>query len=121
MKQIIDETVGIAYAYLATFAFTKSQVETLVNQGQNELYSTLEKFVTLQTSESITDSNIEEVNEILHALQGLFFQMGDENMAEKLYEIQATDNVSCRLAEMNKLLGLQIDLDVTLEEACNTP
>ena len=121
MKQIIDETVGIAYEYLSTFGFSKSQVETLVSQGQNELYTTLGKFVTLQTSESITVSNLEEINEILHALQGLFFQMGHENMAGKLYEIQATDDVSYRLAEINKLLGLQIDLDVTLGEACNTP
>ena len=121
MKQIINETVGIAYEYLMTFGFTKSQVDTLVTQGKNELYSTLEKFVTLQTSESITDSNLKEVNEILHALQGLFSQMGHENMAGKLYEIQATDNVSYRLAEINKLLGLQIDLDATLEESCNRP
>ena len=121
MKQIIDETVGIAYEYLSTFGFTKLQVETLVTQGQNELYTTLAKFVTLQTSESITVSNLEEINEILHALKGLFSQMGHENMVEKLYEIQATDNVSYRLAEINRLLELQIDLDVTLEEACKTP
>jgi len=120
MKQIIDETVGIAYEYLVTFGFTKAQVDTLVTQGENELYSTLEKFVTLQTLESITVSNLEEINEILHALQGLFFQMGYANMAEKLYEIQDTDDVSSRLAEINRHLGLQIHLDGTLEEACNT-
>ena len=121
MKHIIDETVGIAYEYLVTFGFTKSQVDTLVNQGQNELYSTLEKFVTLQTLEIITVSNLEEINEILHALQGLFSQMGDEKMAKNLYEIQVTDNVSYRLAEINKLLGLPIHLECTLEESCNTP
>ena len=122
MKQIIDETIGIAYEYLVTFGFTQSQVDTLVRQGENELCTTLEKFVTLQqTSERTSDSNIEVINEVLHALQGLFFQMGHENMAEKLYEIQVTDDVSYRLAEMNKLLGLQIDLDATVEESCNTP
>ena len=119
MKQILDETVGIAYKYLVTFGFTKLQVETLVRQGRNELYLTLEKFVTLQTSESITVSNLEEINEIIHALQGLFFQMGHGNMAEKLYEIQATDDVFYRLSEINKLLGLQIHLDAPVEEVCN--
>jgi len=120
MKQVIDETVGIAYKYLVTFGFTKTQVDTLVTQGKNELYATLEKFVTLQTVENITVSNLEEINELLHALQGLFSQMGHENMVEKLYEIQATDDVSFRLTEINRHLGLQIHLDGTLEESCNT-
>jgi len=121
MKHIIDETVGIAYEYLVTFGFTKVQVDTLVTQGQNELYVTLEKFVTLQTSKSITVSNLQEINEILHALHGLFSQMGHETIAVKLYEIQATDDIFYRLTEINRLLGLQIYLDAVQEEVCNTP
>lgn len=114
MKQVIDETIEIAYGYLSTFGFTKVQVDTLVMQGENELSATLQKFVALE----ISSANLDEINDVLHALQGLFSQLGNEKISEKLYEIKESDSISQRLSEISKLLGVEIALDSTSEETC---
>ena len=113
MKQIIDETVNIAYNYLAAFGFTKVQVDTLVIQGQKELSTTLDRFVTLLTSGDTLSSHLEEINAILHALQGLFSQLGNEEIAVKLYEIKDSDTLTPRLVEISTLLGLPMPLEAS--------
>jgi len=119
MKQIIDETHDIAYGYFQTFGFTQEQVETLIRQGLEELTRTCKRFIVLQEETNMIE-NEEAICDILHALKGLFSQMGHENIVAKLHEIDTSHNVSLRLSEINKLLGLQIDANSTLEEICKT-
>jgi len=120
MKQIIDETVNMAYGYLAAFGFTKVQVDTLVTQGQKELSTTLDRFVTLLMSGDTYSSHLEEINGILHALQGLFSQLGNEEIAVKLYEIEDYDTLEDRLVDISTLLGLPIPLDIKREKLCRS-
>ncbi len=101
MEKIISETEVIAFDYLKAFGFTEEQVNTLVLQGKKDLYKELIKLKTLIYADPVS---YDDINNVLHALKGLLFQLGNHDLAEKLNEIRSDLQNKTTLEEIALLL-----------------
>ncbi len=102
MKNIITSTEVIAYSYFKGFGFNEDQINSLITQGKKDLHKELTKLETLLIH---TDTmSVDDINNILHALKGLLFQMGNHDLAEKLNEIRSKDEREVILKDLSVLL-----------------
>lgn len=100
MEDIINETEMMAHIYFKDFGFNEDQINTLINQGKKDIYKEVLKLETLLDTDT---KRSEEINNVLHALKGLFFQLGNHNVAEQLDEIGEDDSMTGRLKEISEL------------------
>lgn len=100
MKNLIDETEMMANVYFKDFGFTEDQIDTLITQGKKDIYKEVAKLEMLLNTDT---EPLEEINNVLHALKGLFFQLGNHELAEQLGEISEDDRVKDRLKEISEL------------------
>lgn len=103
MEKIISETEAIAFEYLKAFGFNDEQISPLVEQGKKDLYNELTKLKTLLNADSIS---LDDINNVLHALKGLLFQLGNHDVADQLNEIRSNIESEATLKEIALLLGL---------------
>lgn len=101
MKNIISETEVIAYDYLKDFGFNEEQISSLIVQGRKDLHKELTKLETLLDTDSVS---LDDINNVLHALKGLLFQLGNHDVAEKLNEIRSHHESEVILKEISELL-----------------
>lgn len=102
MKSIIDETEIMAYDYFKGFGFNEEQMKALVLQGKKDLRQELTKLkILLNGTEQVS---LDEINNSLHALKGLFFQLGNHQIAEQLNEIRSNDDSKVILKEISEFL-----------------
>ena len=102
MKNIISKTEVIAYDYLKGFGFSEGQISSLIIQGKKDLHKELSKIETLLIHADTV--SLDDINNVLHALKGLLFQMGNHDLAEKLNEIRSNDEHEVILKELSWLL-----------------
>jgi len=102
MNNIISKTEIIAYDYFKDFGFNEDQINSLILQGKKDLHKELTKLETLLIHADTV--SIDDINNILHALKGLLFQMGNHDLAEKLNEIRSNDQREVILKEIPALL-----------------
>ena len=102
MKNIISETEVIAYDYFKAFGFSEEQINSLITQGKKDLHKELTKLETLLIH--VDTVSLDDINNVLHALKGLIFQMGNHDLAEKLNEIRSNDDREVTLKELSGLL-----------------
>jgi len=102
MKNIISKTEVIAYDYFKDFGFNEDQINSLIIQGKKDLHKELTKLETLLIHADTV--SIDDINNILHALKGLLFQMGNHELAEKLNEIRSKDEREVILKDLSELL-----------------
>ncbi len=103
MEKIITETEMIAFDYLKAFGFSDEQIISLVTQGKKDLNKELSKLKILLDSDDIS---YDDINNSLHALKGLLFQLGNHDLAEQLNEIRSDLEGKNALAEVRSLLSL---------------
>jgi hypothetical protein len=101
MKKIISETEVIAYDYLKAFGFKDEQITLLIIQGKKDLHKELTKLEALLHADVVSLDNI---NDVLHALKGLLFQLGNHKLAEKLNEIRSHLDSEVTLKQISQLL-----------------
>ena len=102
MKNIITSTEVIAYGYFKDFGFNEDQINSLITQGKKDLHKELTKLETLLIHSDTM--SVDDINNSLHALKGLLFQMGNHDLAEKLNEIRSKDEREVILKELPALL-----------------
>lgn len=101
MKNIINETEVIAYEYLNAFGFKEEQIVPLIAQGKKDLEENLTKLEILLREEN---ASLVDINNVLHALKGLLFNLGNHELAEKLNEIRSHLESEASLKEISQLL-----------------
>lgn len=99
MDKIIDQTEIVATAHLKSFGFNEDQVNALVTQGKKDLQKELQKLKVL-----LENGSVEDINNALHALKGLFSQLGNHKVADRLNEIRTEEESQERLKEISELL-----------------
>ena len=102
MKNIISKTEVIAYDYLKAFGFSEKQISSLITQGKKDLHKELTKLETLLSHADTV--SLDDINNVLHALKGLLFQMGNHDLAERLNEIRSNEEREVTLKELSELL-----------------
>ena len=101
MKKIIRETEAMVYEHLKAFGFQKEQITPLVEQGKKDLQVNLAKLKILLQENTIL---INEINNVLHALKGLLFNLGNHELAKKLDETKSHLESEVNLKEISQLL-----------------
>ncbi len=101
MKKIISETEVTAYNYLKAFGFEDEQITPLIIQGKKDLHKELTKLEVLLHADVIS---LDDINDVLHALKGLLFQLGNHELAEKLNEIRSHLESEVAIKEISQLL-----------------
>ena len=101
MEKIISETEVIAFDYLRAFGFKDEQINSLVTQGKRDLRKELTKLKVLLDAD---DTSLSEINNIVHALKGLLFQLGNHTIADRLNEIKSHLDSKTALKEIELLL-----------------
>jgi len=101
MNELLEDVEKIAYKSLTAFGFEEEDVIKLVKQAKKDLVSNLEK-LKLQLSNNPIDKV--ELSNVLHAIKGLLFQMGDHSRAEQINEIREDIDSNESLTDIKKLL-----------------
>ncbi len=104
MKNIINETEVIAYDYFKDFGFNEEQISSLIAQGKKDLHKSLTELQTLFDTEVVS---LDDINNVLHALKGLLFQLGNHAVADQLNEIRSHLESETTLNEIALLLDLK--------------
>ncbi len=86
MEKLISHTEEIAFDYLKAFGFKDEQIDQLIIQGKKDLRKELIKLEILLHDDKIS---YDDINNVLHALKGLLFQLGNHEAAERLIEIRS--------------------------------
>ncbi len=86
MEKLISQTEEIAFKHLKAFGFQDEQIDQLIIQGKKDLRKELIKLEILLQEDEISYNDI---NNVLHALKGLLFQLGNHEAAERLIEIRS--------------------------------
>jgi hypothetical protein len=85
MEALIEETRKIAEERFKAFGFAKEQIDQLVASGERDMRAELVKLQVLLEEEN---PDTEKLNQSLHALKGLFLNMGNEALALKFSELR---------------------------------
>ena len=101
MYKIINDTEAIAYKHLQAFGFSEEQVTPLVTQAKKDMENELTKLKTLIEDDTVS---IEALNNVLHALKGLMFQVGNSEIAEQINEIRSHLDSQKTIEEIRDLL-----------------
>ena len=101
MQKIINETEVMAQDYFKAFGFEDEDITLLIAQGKKDLHKELTKLEILLHNDVVS---LDEINNVLHALKGLFFQLGNHELAEKLNEIRSHLEREVSLKEISELL-----------------
>jgi len=87
MRQIIERTQQVAYDYLKAFGFEEDKVTNIVNKGVKELEKS---FAKLQGLVSDREFDIDELDNVLHSIKGILFQLGNSKDGELVDELRDT-------------------------------
>lgn len=101
MKKIISETEVMAHDYFKAFGFEDEQINLLIMQGKKDLHKELTKLEALLHADPVS---LDDINNVLHALKGLLFQLGNHVLAEKLNEVRSHLNSEISIKEISQLL-----------------
>lgn len=83
MYKLIDETKMKGYNYLRNAGFDEDSIQELLRQGEQDLLSEMTKLELILNADTL---EVVALNDRLHALKGLLFQIGNHEVAEKIRE-----------------------------------
>ncbi|MEA2029814.1 MAG: hypothetical protein U9N49_12695 [Campylobacterota bacterium] len=104
MYKIIEETQKITDAYLRGFGFDEESIATLVAKSKVDLEKQLSQLEILLNTKP---QDMDAINDTLHALKGLLFQVGSHQVGEKVNEIRSDINSDEALNKIKELLFYQ--------------
>ena len=100
MEELIEETRRIAIERFGTFGFAQAQIDQLLSSGERDIRKEAARLQQL-LSENTPDP--EQINQSLHALKGLFLNMGNEVLAEKLSDLRHDENHKEKITVLKNL------------------
>ena len=101
MEHVIEEALRIAKEKFSGFGFKEEQIEQLLASGKRDLLSELEKLKSLLETEPY---DIEAINKSLHALKGLFFNMGHTEAGDIMTDLRQGSDPAQSIAKIKAFL-----------------
>ncbi len=101
MYKIIETTQHIAYDYLQEFGFSDEQILPLIDQAKIDLKNELDR---LNTHFNNKETDLNQINSSLHTLKGIFANLGNLNISDKLGEIRSNVDTNSYLQDIKELL-----------------
>ena len=110
MNKQIEETLKIAKEQFIAFGFNEVQMTKLLASGQRDLEQEMSKLKKLLETIPV---DIEEINKLTHGLKGLFLNMGNHKVAEKLVDFRE-NSVDDEDVMKELLVYLKLDKEDTI-------
>jgi len=101
MNKIITNTEKIANKYLKDFGFEDTQIVSLLTQARLDLTKELKNLEPLLNTKEL---DFTAINDSLHALKGLLFNLGNHEVAEQLNDIRSDIREQSVIDELQELL-----------------
>ncbi len=101
MEDVIEETLRIAKEKFSSFGFKETQIEQLLGSGKRDLFNELEKLKSLLASQP---QNIEQISKSLHALKGLFLNMGNTKAADLMADLRKENDPAKSIGKIEAFL-----------------
>jgi len=111
MKNIIDQIEITTTKYLSDVGFEMEQIESLITKGKRDLTKVLQN---LKNTLDETPMSIDDLDHSLHALKGLLFQLGNNELAEKVNDARSYSGDKTVISELKKLLFLSSTQDISV-------
>ena len=91
MQKLLEETKEKAYLFLREFGFEEDELDPIVKKGLKELQETLTDLSKLLKRTTIAHKDMDDV---LHGLKGLLFQLGNHEAANKAEKLRYTEDMN---------------------------
>ena len=101
MDILIEESLSIAAERFQKFGFGEAQIEQLLASGKRDLEQESEKLKIL-LGESRPDT--EKINQSLHALKGLLYNLGNTKAGDMMTELKNDIDTAEQLNRIKKIL-----------------
>ena len=101
MGSFVENCLEIAANKFRTFGFSDIQIEQLLSSGKRDLESEIAKLERLLDSD-IPD--IDKINQTLHALKGLLYNMGNTEAGDKMAELKENAGTPEQIGKIRKAL-----------------
>jgi hypothetical protein len=102
MERLINETLQIARERFAAFGFKEEQIQKLLESGKQDLEKEIRKLNSLIEEENL-DINL--LNQTLHALKGLLYNMGNTKAGDIMTDLKnETGDKEC-IAKIKREIG----------------
>ncbi len=101
MERLIDETLQIAQKKFSAFGFKEEQVTQLLASGKRDLENEIGKLEVLLEEENVS---IDRLNQSLHALKGLLYNMGNTDAGDVMVDIRNSTDVTELVGKIRDIL-----------------
>jgi len=103
MGVLIEETLELASKKFSSFGFNEEQVAQLLVSGKKDLEKELDKLKILIMEDSV---DIETINDSLHALKGLLYNMGNNEAGDLMNDLRNEKDSAEEIIAIKKILEL---------------
>jgi hypothetical protein len=103
MEKLISETLQIARERFAAFGFKETQIEQLLESGRQDLEEEISKLSQLIMAE---EHDLQEINQSLHAIKGLLYNMGNMDAGDIMVDLRNTIENEESISKIKTLIGV---------------
>jgi len=103
MSSIIEESLQIATKRFEGFGFQPAQIEQLLISARRDMEKEIATLTALLEEEHV---DMERINQSLHALKGLLYNVGNTEAGDLMIELKSDTNQEEALEKIRKRLGL---------------
>ncbi|SFV60004.1 hypothetical protein MNB_SV-3-688 [hydrothermal vent metagenome] len=103
MGTLMKESLDIAAEKFKSFGFNEEQINQLLATGKRDLEQEIEKLKTLLAEDSF---NHEKINQSLHAIKGLLYNLGNNEAGDIMAELKNNQDSSEQINKIKKTLNL---------------
>jgi len=104
VESVIKETLEIAERRFKAFGFSEEQCERLLLSGKDNIERELQRLRKILTNKH---RDINKCQNTLHALKGLFSNLGNHRLAEALLALEGHRNCDAIRKALRNILYLQ--------------
>jgi hypothetical protein len=103
MEKLISETMQIARERFMAFGFKETQIEQLLESGKRDLEKEISKLSQLIGEDEL---NFQEINQSLHAIKGLLYNMGNMDAGDIMVDLRNNIENKESISKIKTLIGV---------------
>ena len=101
MNTLVEESLQIAAKKFESFGFQEEQIEKLLMSGRRDLEAEIEQLTKLLSE---PEPEKEEIDKALHALKGLFYNLGHIKAGDKMNALGDDESLQIQITKLQAVL-----------------
>ncbi len=98
---LVEESLQIAAKKFEGFGFQEEQIEKLLLSGKRDLEAEIEKLMQLLSADEPEKA---EIDKALHALKGLFYNLGNTEAGDKMNALREDESLQLQIETLQAVL-----------------